>query len=259
VSTVSLKYFNFLLVFRLPRVDAISATEHFSGRHNVTLDGIDFEFVSTGAHNQFFIWLPKQKILVTPDLFDRDYSRTHYFQAKFNTPEMIKMIELAMTFPAETLVPLHKYPVAGSANIAEYLANFKDAIKFSHDQTIQLMNQGYYPDDMLRILKSPRHLSSFLYSANDSLDWRVRSVFNSYLGWFSGKASELHPMDPAEEADGVMKLVRQDSDVIVKQAEKALDEHDDAWALKLSQYLIDAGRRVKEAMVSSGAICGKGD
>ncbi len=237
------------LTERMPRVEAIPTTETFSGHHSATIDGVDIEFVSAGVHDQFFVWLPKHKILVAPDLFDRDYSRTHYFQAKYHTAEAIKMIEQAASFPAETLVPLHKYPVAGSASIQEYLSSYKDAIKFSHDQTIQFMNQGYYPDDIVGLLKSPPpHLKRFLATVNDSLDWRVRSVFNSYLGWFSGKASELHSMDPADEADGVMRLVRQDSNTIVKEARQALDKHDDAWALKLSQYLLDAGRRVKEAM-----------
>ena len=234
---------------RIPRVNAIVATETFGGHHCVTIDGVDFEFVSTDMHDQFFVWLPKLKVLVMPDLFDRDYSRTHYFQAKYHTAGVLNMIELAKTFPAETLVPLHKYPVAGATNIAEYLTLYKDAIKFSHDQTIQLMNQGYSPDDMVRVLKSPPHMRRFLSAVNDTLDWRIRSVFNSYLGWYSGKASELHSMEPIEEADAVMKLVRQDSDVIVNEAREALDKKDDAWALKLSQYLLDSGRRAKEALV----------
>ena len=235
---------------RVPRVNGIAATETFSGHHHVTIDGIDVELVSTGMQDQFFVWLPKQKVLVTPDLFDRDYSRTHYFQAKYHTAGVLDMIEQAKTFPAETLVPLHKYPVAGTANIEEYLSMYKDAIKLSHDQTIQLMNQGYGPDDIVRILKSPPHLRRFLSAVNDTLDWRVRSVFNSYLGWYSGKDTELHSMGPAEEADAVMKLVRQDSDVIVNEAREALDKNDDAWALKLSQYLIDSGRRAKDALVN---------
>ena len=235
---------------RIPRVNGIATTETFAGHHCATIDGVDVEFVSTGMHDQFFVWLPKQRVLVTPDLFDRDYSRTHYFQAKYHTAGVLEMIELAKTFPAETLVPLHKYPVAGAANIAEYLNMYKDAIKFSHDQTIQLMNQGYGPDDMVRILKSPPHLRRFLSAVNDTLDWRVRSVFNSYLGWYSGKDTELHSMNPTEEADAVMKLVRQDSDVIVNEAREALDKSDDAWALKLSQYLMDSGRRAKDALVS---------
>ena len=235
---------------RIPRVNGIATTETFAGHHCVTIDGVDVEFVSTGMQDQFFVWLPKQKVLVTPDLFDRDYSRTHYFQAKYHTAGVLDMIELAKTFPAETLVPLHKYPVAGTANIADYLAMYKDAIKFSHDQTIQMMNQGYGPDDIVRILKSPPHLRRFLSAVNDTLDWRVRSVFNSYLGWYSGKDTELHSMGPAEEADAVMKLVRQDSDVIVNEAREALDKNDDAWALKLSQYLLDSGRRAKDALVN---------
>ena len=235
---------------RIQRVNAIAATETFGGHHCVTLDGVDMELVSTGMQDQFFVWLPKQKVLVTPDLFDRDYSRTHYFQAKYHSTGVLNMIEQAKTFPAETLVPLHKYPVAGTANIADYLSMYKDAIKFSHDQTIQLMNQGYGPDDMVRILKSPPHLRRFLSAVNDTLDWRMRSVFNSYLGWYSGKDTELHAMGPVEEADAVMKLVRQDSDVVVNEAREALDKNDDAWALKLSQYLLDSGRRAKDAMVN---------
>merc|ERR1719411_2190287 len=112
-----------------------------------------------------------------------------------------------------------------------------------------MMNQGYGPDDMVRILKSPPHLRRFLSAVNDTLDWSVRSVFNSYLDWYSGKDTELHAMNPTEEADAVMKLVRQDSDVIVNEAREALDKKDDAWALKLSQYLLDSGRRAKDALV----------
>ena len=47
-----------------------------------------------------------------------------------------------LQYDAHFLVPNHCKPLANKEEIAETLAAYRDAIKFVHDQTIKLMNQG---------------------------------------------------------------------------------------------------------------------
>ena len=39
-----------------------------------------------------------------------------------------------------------------------------------------------------------------------TVEWSVKGVFCNYMGWFSGKASELHPMERLEQSKALVEL-----------------------------------------------------
>ena len=45
----------------------------------------------------------------------------------------------------EVLVPSHGVPIKGKENILEILKNYRDAIKYVHDQTMRKLNLGGNP------------------------------------------------------------------------------------------------------------------
>ena len=57
------------------------------------------------------------------------------------------------------------------------------------DQMIPLIHEN-----MPRRLKDHPHLQEFY----GTIDWSVRGIFHSYLGWFSGDAADLFPLTKVE-------------------------------------------------------------
>ena len=116
---------------------------------------------------------------------------------------------------------------------------YRDAIQYIHDQTIRLMNQGYYPDQIVEMVELPEDISNspYLYEFYGTVRWSVKSIFNGYLGWFNGNPSELDPLSREEKAKRISNLAG-GNDNLLSQLKAAVKDEDMQWALELSDYLI---------------------
>ena len=151
----------------------------------------------------------------------------------------IESLDLMKSFYPEYLFPSHTRPVIGKNEINNIFITYRDAIQYIHDQTIRLMNAGYYPDEISEMIELPQNLSSspFLYEFYGTVRWSVKSIFNGYLGWFNGNPAELDPLSRKEKAKRISKLAGGENELI-KELRLAVDKEDMQWALELSDYLI---------------------
>ena len=142
-------------------------------------------------------------------------------------------------YNSEFLFPSHTKPIIGKNNIKDALNIYRDAIQYIHDQTIRLMNQGLYPDQIAEKIKLPKNISDspYLYEFYGTVRWSVKSIFNGYLGWFSGNPSELDPLTREEKAKRILNLVGGE-DILFDELRKSVKNEDMQWALELSDYLI---------------------
>ena len=101
------------------------------------------------------------------------------------------------------------------------------------------MNQCLYPDEIADIIQLPDELanSPYLYEFYGTVRWSVKSIFNGYLGWFSGNPAELDPLSRKDKALRISSLAGGD-DRLLEQLHLAVKNKDMQWALELSDYLI---------------------
>ena len=139
----------------------------------------------------------------------------------------------------EYIFPSHTKPIIGSEEAMEALTIYRDAIQYVHDQTIRLMNEGYYPDQIVEMVVLPDSIKSSPYLSEfyGTVRWSVKSIFNGYLGWFNGNPADLDPLSRKEEAQKFAKLVGGEEFLLNALEESVLDE-DMQWALELSDKLI---------------------
>ena len=55
----------------------------------------------------------------------------------------------------------HTWPVWGNARIAEFITKHRDLYKYTHDQTVRLINAGHTPREIADMIKRPKSLASF--------------------------------------------------------------------------------------------------
>ena len=151
----------------------------------------------------------------------------------------IESLDHMKTFNPEFLFPSHTKPIIGKDVIQDVLNVYRDAIQYVHDQTIRLMNQGMYPDEIAEKIELPDSIvnSPYLKEFYGTVRWSVKSIFNGYLGWFSGNPSELDPLSREEKAKRVLNLAG-DINVLIEDLRIAVSKNDMQWALELSDYLI---------------------
>jgi len=101
------------------------------------------------------------------------------------------------------------------------------------------MNQGLTPDEIVERVKLPSHLAGlpYLHEYYGTVAWSVRAVFNGYLGWFDGNATNLFPLPAKERAKRFARLAGGEGALLGK-AREAISKEDHQWALELTDQLL---------------------
>jgi alkyl sulfatase BDS1-like metallo-beta-lactamase superfamily hydrolase len=152
-------------------------------------------------------------------------------------------------FDTQFLFPSHTRPVVGD-DIYSALTIYRDAIQFVHDQTVRLMNEGLYPDQIVEMIDLPDEIknSPFLKEFYGTVRWSVKSIYNGYLGWFNGNPADLDPLSRTEEAIRFSKLLGGNEELLLA-LKNAINEEDMQWALQLSDRLIALDYELEETML----------
>ena len=215
----------------------------FKDSLKMSISGIDIElFHAPGETNdQIFVWLPNHKSLMPGDNVYKTFPNLYTIRGTTHRDVIgwVQSIDHMKSFEPEFLFPSHTKPIVGKDKIREILIIYRDAIQFIHDQTIRLMNQGYYPDQIIEMIQLPEEIakSPYLFEFYGTLRWSVKSIFNGYLGWFNGNPSELDPLSREEKAIRISQLAG-GKEILLEQLHKAVEDEDMQWALELSDYLI---------------------
>ena len=223
----------------------------FKDELKINISGIEIElYHAPGETNdQIFVWLPKHKSLMPGDNVYKTFPNLYTIRGTSHrdVKGWINSLDHMKTFNPEFLFPSHTKPIIGEDAIQDVLNIYRDAIQYVHDQTIRLMNQGMYPDEIAEKIKLPEDIadSPYLKEFYGTVRWSVKSIFNGYLGWFSGNPAELDPLSREEKAKRILNLAG-DIDVMIDDLRLAVEKEDMQWALELSDYLIALDSFTKE-------------
>tara|TARA_B100000886_G_scaffold333203_1_gene286841 strand:+ start:586 stop:2265 length:1680 start_codon:yes stop_codon:yes gene_type:complete len=223
----------------------------FRNELKINISGIEMELYHAPGEtdDQIFIWLPNHKSLMPGDNVYKTFPNLYTIRGTSHrdVKGWIDSLDHMKTFNPEFLFPSHTKPIIGKEVIQNVLNTYRDAIQFVHDQTIRLMNQGMYPDEIAEKIKLPEIIadSPYLKEFYGTVRWSVKSIFNGYLGWFSGNPAELDPLSREEKAKRILNLAG-DIDVMIDDLRLAVEKEDMQWALELSDYLIALDSFTKE-------------
>lgn len=219
-------------------------THTFEGeRKQIELCGVKLElFASPGETNdQIYVWLPEQRVLFSGDNFYRSFPNLYAIRGTPNRSVRLwaESLSKLLDHKAVALVGGHTLPVIGEDAVREIVTDYRDAVKFVHDKTVEGMNKGLTPDQLVEYVELPEHLAGkdYLQPFYGHLEWGVRSVFNGYLGWFDGNPTNLFRLAPKAEAERMARLAG-GADKLTAAANSALESSDPQWAAQLADYLI---------------------
>jgi len=133
----------------------------------------------------------------------------------------------------------HNWPVWGHARIAEFITMHRDVYKYTHDQSVRLMNAGYTPREIADMVKLPKSLESYFGARGYYGDLRhnVKEVYQFYLGAYDGNPANLNPLPPQESAKHYLELIG-GADKAVAAAQTAYDKGEYRWAAELLNHVV---------------------
>ena len=222
---------------------------------NVTFDkelklniaGIKFEFFHAPGEtdDQIFVWLPEYEALFPGDNIYKTFPNLYTIRGTSHRDvnAWVNSLDAMIALKPKNIFPSHTLPFSGDSAI-DTLMIYRDGIQFVHDQTIRLMNQGMHPDEIIENIELPSAIASSPYMQEfyGTVRWSVKSIFNGYLGWFSGNISELDPTSTFKKANLISNMVG-GPDALFTELENAFANEEMQWVLELSDLLLAMDHR----------------
>jgi alkyl sulfatase BDS1-like metallo-beta-lactamase superfamily hydrolase len=219
-------------------------THTFAGARKVLrISGIDLELVAAPGEtdDQLYVWLPQQRVLFSGDNFY--HSWPNLYAIRGTTYRDIKAwaasLDAMLREGPQYLVPGHTRPVIGKDQVTEVLETYRDAVSLVFSKTIEGMNLGLTPDQLVEYVQLPPRYANkdYLQPYYGHPDWAVRSIFSYYLGWFDGRAASLFPLSPEQQSLRMVELAGGEQPLRDK-LDHAMASADYQWALQLADHLL---------------------
>ncbi|MBI3652380.1 MAG: MBL fold metallo-hydrolase [Acidobacteria bacterium] len=179
-----------------------------------------------------------------------------------NPAQWFRSVDKLRSYDSWCMVPSHGPPICEAKNIQTLLRNFRDAIQFTHDQTIRWMNKGHTMNELAPLvegiyLNDGEHdrimndLSKVIPIKNDvdpkdylrpfygSLVQSVRELYMGSVGWFQADPVDLRPTPPTALAKKYVQLMQGGANVN-RVAREAFAKGEFEWAAELTTNVIRA-------------------
>lgn len=191
----------------------VQPTHFFEGQQqSITIDGVEIQLVEAPGEtqDQLFLYLPKQNVLFTGGNFYQSWPNLYAIRGTGyrDVQAWVNSIDRMLEVNAEHLVPGHTRTISGAGEVKQALTDYGDAIRFVFDKTIEGINKGMTPDELVEYVQLPDRLADkpYLQEYFGNIDWAVRAIFTGHLGWFDGNPTNLFPLPPREGSQRMMKL-----------------------------------------------------
>jgi alkyl sulfatase BDS1-like metallo-beta-lactamase superfamily hydrolase len=141
----------------------------------------------------------------------------------------------------DVLFAQHNWPRWGTEQIITFLEQQRDLYKYTNDQTLRLLNEGYTPAEIAETIKLPDSLASQWYTRNyyGTLKHNVKAVYQRYLGWYDGNPANLDPLPPVEAGKKYVDYMG-GPDTVIAMAKKDFDRGEYRWVAQVMNNVVFA-------------------
>ncbi len=219
------------------RPGTIPPTHSFDGdRQALKIAGVYLQLVKAPGEtdDHLYVWYPKKRVLFAGDNFYQSWPNTYPLRgtARRSVRNWILSLNSMIQQRPETVVPGHTAPMQDATKV---LTNYRDALQWVLDRTIEGARAKMTPDELMEFTKPPSHLAGldYLQDYYGSRWGTVRDIYAQDLGWFDGNVLNLHRESPLEQAQRQADLLGGIESLATK-ARAALDADDFLGAAQLA-------------------------
>ncbi|MGP1943368.1 alkyl/aryl-sulfatase [Citrobacter freundii] len=232
----------------LPTIIAPTQSIIKTGEKKV-IDGLEFDFLmapGSEAPSEMHLYIPALKALCTAE--NTTHTLHNFYTLRgAKTRDTSKWTEYMNETldmwgsQAEVLFMPHTWPVWGNQHINDYIGKYRDTIKYIHDQTLNMANQGYTMNEIGNMIQLPPTLANNWASRGyyGSVSHDARAVYNFYLGYFDGNPANLDPYGQTDMGKRYVKALGGAKQTI-ELAQEAYDKGDYRWTSELLKHVISA-------------------
>jgi glyoxylase-like metal-dependent hydrolase (beta-lactamase superfamily II) len=215
----------------------------FVERLGLRVGDCDLELIATPGGETIdscVVWLPRHRICFISNLVGPLFPHFPNFNTlrgdryRFAEPYLASVRRLRELQP-DLLVTGRHAPIAGRALIDASLGRLHDAVDYVHRETVRGINDGKDVLTLMREIQLPQRLR--VGQAYGKVSWAVRTMWESYVGWFRlGSTTELYPVGHTEAASELVGLVG--SDAAAARAQGVLNDGRTVTAIHLAEAIL---------------------
>lgn len=221
----------------------IRVTRWVTGTATVELGGVRLQVSRNPGEtdDQALVWFPEERVAFTGDNMYRSWPNLYAIRG---TPcrdvrGWCESIDRIRALEPAHLVLGHTRPISGAGAADEALGVYSRALWHVYNATVEGMNAGRTPDDLVHEVRLPDDLADhpLLREYYGTVAWSVRGIFDGVLGWFDGNPTNLNPLPVAERARRIAELAG-GAGILLERARAALAGGEAQWAAELCDILL---------------------
>ncbi len=217
----------------------------FEERLDMEVDGLRIELVAAIGEtiDSAIVWLPDTRTALISNLFGPLFPHFPNLNTlrgdryRFVEP-YLQSVRTVRALRPEMLVTGRHEPIVGADLIDASLERLYGAVDFVHRRALEGFNAGVDVWTLMREIELPPDLR--VGQGYGKVSWAVRTLWESYVGWFKlASTTELYP-DPSGAALAEL-VVEVGADGVLAKAEAALGRGDAVVAIRLGEAAVAAG------------------
>ncbi|MEM9173356.1 MAG: alkyl sulfatase dimerization domain-containing protein [Pseudomonadota bacterium] len=233
------------------------APTHFVTTQQATLSiaGLELELITAGGETEdhVSVWFAEDQVAFSGDNFYKSWPNLYALRGTQyrDIRAWIKAIDRILQDKPEAVVAGHTRPVIGAAQVQEVLGNYRDAIEFLFNKTVEGINLGLTPNELVEYVELPEQYASldYLQPYYGNPEWAIRAIFSGYLGWYDGNPTNLFPLTNKTEAERVVDLAG-GMPAAINAIQVAMEKQDYQWVAQLSDYVLTLDPKQTEALLA---------
>ncbi len=176
----------------------------FDERLDLEVDGFHLHLLASVGEtvDSMIVWLPEHQVALISNLLGPLFPHFPNLNTlrgdryRFVEPYLRSVRRLRELQP-EMLVTGRHDPIMGAELIDASLARLHDAVDWVHRATLDGMNSGADLERLMREIRLPSHLR--VGQGYGKVSWAVRTIWETYVGWFKLRSTtELYPDQQVE-------------------------------------------------------------
>ena len=135
----------------------------------------------------------------------------------------------------------HHWPMWGNGKIIDYLKKQRDLYKYTHDQTVNLLNKGFIGSEIAEMIELPPELANFWPNRGyyGTLRHNARAVYQRYMGWYNANPSDLNDLPPEPAAKKYVEYMGGEA-AVLKRAKADFDKGEYRWVATALKHVVFA-------------------
>lgn len=218
----------------------IEPTILFNDDYSFKLDDWHVQMMHTSGEtpDHTLIWIPEIKTAFCGDNYYSSFPNLYTMRG--TKPrwalDYIQALDKALTLHAEFCLPGHGNPVCGRERVRHRVKNYRDAILFVHDATVNGINNGKDRFTLMHDITLPDSFG--IDESYGRASWSVRGIYEGYVGWFDENPTALYDKSVASVYPDLIRLAGLDA--VLLHGQELLSQKAFVQALHLTDVALTA-------------------